>query len=287
VERFHQTLERELLDDVPMWPDIEAVQAAVDAFRTEYNTDRPHQSLNMAFPADRFTPRPTDPQLPLRVPPALAAATPLVPAPRPAPPAESPQPVQAVLPAPLVLSPNGGEPVNLAVEVTRVVPVSGNLCVCQQQFWLGPDRAGTPITLWADTTVVHLIHNGMRLKTVPSRLTSAHLRQLLADGATPAGPAPVVIGTVQLGGPIEVDRTVNRVGAVCLAGRQRPIGYHFAGRRVTVRLDHGVMQIVADGVLLRSLPSPLTAAEMARLQDGRPAGPPPNPPANPSGCSAG
>lgn len=52
-----------------MWPDLEAVQAAVDAFRTEYNTNRPHQSLGMAFPADRFTPRPTDADLPLRLPP--------------------------------------------------------------------------------------------------------------------------------------------------------------------------------------------------------------------------
>jgi hypothetical protein len=262
---------------VKVWPDLEAVQAAVDAFRVEYNTDRPHQSLGMAFPADRFTPRPTDAQLPLRVPPALAAAALPVPTPGPAPAVESPQPSEGTLPAPVVVSANGGEPVNLAVEVTRVVPASGNLCVCQQQFWLGPDCAGSPITLWADTTVVHLLHNGVRLKTVPSRLTVAHLRQLLADGGQPAGPAPVVAGPGQIGGPIEVDRAVNGVGTVGLAGRNHPIGYHFAGRRVTVRLDHGVMQIVADGILLPSLPNPLTPAQMARLRDARPAGPPPQP----------
>jgi len=28
----------------------------MDAWREEYNTDRPHQSLAMAFPASRFTP---------------------------------------------------------------------------------------------------------------------------------------------------------------------------------------------------------------------------------------
>jgi hypothetical protein len=149
--------------------------------------------------------------------------------------------------------------------------------VCQQQFWLGPDRAGTTITLWADTTVVHLLHNGIRLKTVPSRLTVAHLRQVLADGGQPAGPAPVVTASGQIGGPIEVDRTVNGVGTVGLAGRNHPIGYHFAGRRVTVRLDHGVMQIVAEGVLLRTLPNPLTPAQMTRLRDARPAGSPPQP----------
>jgi hypothetical protein len=92
-----------------------------------------------------------------------------VPAPRPAPPIESQNPPQEALPAPLVLSANGVDPVNLAVEVTRIVPGSGNLTIHRQQFWLGPDRAGTPVTFWADTTVVHLLHHGVRLKTVPSR----------------------------------------------------------------------------------------------------------------------
>lgn len=35
---------------------IEDAQAAVDAWRQEYNADRPHQSLAMAFPATRFAP---------------------------------------------------------------------------------------------------------------------------------------------------------------------------------------------------------------------------------------
>ena len=33
---------------------IEAAQAAIDAWVVEYNTRRPHQSLDMAYPADRF-----------------------------------------------------------------------------------------------------------------------------------------------------------------------------------------------------------------------------------------
>jgi hypothetical protein len=57
------------------------------------------------------------------------------------------------------------------VEVDRTVPPSGNLTVCGQQLWLGPTNAGRVITLWADTTVVHLMVNGARIKTVPSRLT--------------------------------------------------------------------------------------------------------------------
>jgi transposase InsO family protein len=85
VEWFHQTLQRELLDDVAVWPDLEAAQAAIEAFRIDYNTNRPHQSLDMAFPADRFTPRPNDERLPLRLPPVLAANAAAVPGPRPEP----------------------------------------------------------------------------------------------------------------------------------------------------------------------------------------------------------
>src|SRR5437763_3828353 len=67
VERFHQTLQRELLDTVDVWPDLETAQAAIDAFRIEYNTNRPHQSLAMAFAAARFLPRPADERLPARL----------------------------------------------------------------------------------------------------------------------------------------------------------------------------------------------------------------------------
>ena len=83
--------------------------------------------------------------------------------------------------------------------------------------------------------------------------------------------------TGQAGDAIEVDRLVSGIGLVGLAGRQHPIGYHFAGRRLTVRLDGALLQLVDDGVLLRSLPNPLTPAEVARIRDARPAGPAPQP----------
>jgi hypothetical protein len=177
------------------------------------------------------------------------------------------------MPAALLMSSNGVEPVNRAVEVDRMVPASGNLTVCGQQFWLGPTLGGITLTLWANTTVVHLLRDETRIKTVPSRLTDTHLRQLLADGARPAGPPPTAPGPV---GPIEVDRLVNACGQVGLAGTQHPIGYHLAGRRVTVRLDRGVMQILDhQRSLLRSLPNPIAPADRRRIRDARPAGPAP------------
>ncbi|WP_460717084.1 IS481 family transposase, partial [Micromonospora taraxaci] len=78
VERFHQTLQRELLDDVEVWANPEEAQAAIDVFRHEYNNERPHQSLGMAVPADRFTTQPAEEQIPLRLPPPLTT----IPAPR-------------------------------------------------------------------------------------------------------------------------------------------------------------------------------------------------------------
>jgi hypothetical protein len=62
------------------------------------------------------------------------------------------------------------------------VPTSGNLGVCGQQFWLGPQRAGRTLTLWLDTTTVHLSLDGQHLKTLPSRLTSIDLTRLRASG---------------------------------------------------------------------------------------------------------
>ena len=141
------------------------------------------------------------------------------------------------------------------------MPGSGNLTVGGQQFWLGPDRAGQPVTLWADTTVVHLLVNGLGLKTVPSRLTTAQLRQLLADGGRPAGPPPIGTGDARPDRAVEVDRLVSTTGLIGLAGRRHPVGSDFAGRRLTVRLDRGLLQLVDQGVLLRSLPNPLTPAE--------------------------
>ena len=80
VERFHQTLERELLDGSGLFVDVAAAQAAVDAFVVEYNTRRPHQSLGMATPAQYFHPSQTadarahEALIPLRLPKFLVEA---------------------------------------------------------------------------------------------------------------------------------------------------------------------------------------------------------------------
>lgn len=53
IERFHQSLRKEFLAD-RSFPSLEAAQSELDAWVTDYNTERPHQALEMATPADRF-----------------------------------------------------------------------------------------------------------------------------------------------------------------------------------------------------------------------------------------
>ncbi|MFP5372990.1 MAG: IS481 family transposase, partial [Actinomycetes bacterium] len=59
IERFHGTLRRELLNG-RSFSTPAAAQEAVDRWRAEYNTDRPHQSLGRCTPAERFATRAQD-----------------------------------------------------------------------------------------------------------------------------------------------------------------------------------------------------------------------------------
>src|SRR5262249_13753914 len=74
VERFHGSLRQELLNHISVFDDVAAAQAAMDRWVHQYNTVRPHQSLDMAVPADRFRPVEEASQLPLRLPASLVEA---------------------------------------------------------------------------------------------------------------------------------------------------------------------------------------------------------------------
>nr|WP_319018791.1 IS481 family transposase [Microbispora sitophila] len=286
VERFHQTLRRELLDDGVPFEDLAAAQAAVDAWVVEYNTRRPHQAIGMACPAERFTPTadPREDLLPLRLPGALKALDGQAAPPRPAPAPQVPAPVQ-------VPDRPGGPPVadqeqvrawsSGPVEFDRVVPASGNMFVAGRQFWLGPDRAGVMVTFWADTDVIHLLVAGVRIKSFRSHLSNADLAKLAAAGGRAAGPAP--LPAAEPGTAVEVDRTVSRSGTVSLAGRVVLAAEILNGRRVTVRIEEHTLMFFDPGTreLLRTRPNPISGERVRHLRDARPAGPPPRPSAEP------
>ena len=56
-ERLHRTLNEELLQRRVLH-DLEESQRAFDAWRLMYNTERPHEALGLAVPAERYTPSP-------------------------------------------------------------------------------------------------------------------------------------------------------------------------------------------------------------------------------------
>jgi transposase InsO family protein len=258
IERLHQSLQDELLDDHGPFESLEALQEALDAWREEYNTDRPHQSLNMAFPASRFAPAAS--ALALRVPAQY-------------------EPPPAADPAEATRRASDAEASWVAVEADRIVPPSGNLWIGGQQVWLGPALAGRTVTIWVDETALHVLLGGTRLKTLPSRLGITELARLAADGARPAGPSPLPTGT---GTAIEVERMVNGVGLVGLAGRQLNVGYELAGQRVTLRMDGTQMAVLSHGgAHMRTLPCPVPQDSRSRLRGARRAGNPPPPAAGP------
>jgi Integrase core domain len=262
IERLHQSLQRELLDVHGPFAGIAALQAALDAWREEYNTDRPHQSLGMAYPASRFTPASSP--LELRIPAQLTASMGQL---KPSPPGPGPLPAQS-LPGEAAPVPGAAAgPAQLAVEVDRVVPASGNLWIGGQQVWLGPALAGRQVTLWADAVSLHVLADGTRIKSLPSRLGVTNLARLAASGARPAGLSPLPTGD---GAVIEVDRTVNAAGLVSLGHQQAGVGSPLAGQRVTLRMEGPLMAVLGqDGRLLRTLACPIPADRRSRLRGAR------------------
>jgi transposase InsO family protein len=286
VERFHQTLQADCFAAHGPFADVVAAQAAVDAFRAQYNHDRPHQALDDATPASRFGPIPpaVRAELGVDVPAELLNTLPVIAAGfAVCPPAAADEcditeatdpPRQGFLTGDEHWL--GGQ----AIELERTVSGSGNLKIGPQQFWIGPAHAGRRLGLWMDTTTVHLSLDGAHLKTVPSRQTTVSLTRLLTAGARPAGPPPsrtaALPPTTNDDGAaavaVELDRVVNASGLVTLSGRQVSVGQALAGRRVTLRLDGELAHVIDDGVLIRTLPAPVPAELRRRLRGVRLAG---------------
>jgi hypothetical protein len=132
VERWHQTLRRELLDVAGPFADLPSAQAAITAWVHTYNHARPHQALDMATPASLFRPG-TQPG------PALA-----MPVPRPAPGRAG----EAAGPAPVLIGAQSAG----AVEFDTVISASGVLGVIPavQRIKMGAQRAGQLAHVWAD-----------------------------------------------------------------------------------------------------------------------------------------
>ncbi|GAA2610422.1 MULTISPECIES: hypothetical protein [Streptomyces] len=86
------------------------------------------------------------------------------------------------------------------------------------------------------------------------------------DPATPALPdgpqAPLVV---------EVDRLVGRDGDVGLGlgGQRVKVAAPLAGQQVTLRFDGQLMHVIADGLVVKTLPAPIPPEQRAQISGVR------------------
>jgi hypothetical protein len=142
IERFHRTLRHEFLT-ARVFSSVEAAQRELDEWIVHYNTERPHQSLKMATPADRFYERRDD--LPA---PALDLAA---------------------------LEDRSGDD-----WVSRTISVNGIISVSNQVFSCGKQRSGHLVDVHVLDTLLQVWDGNELIKTVP-RTTKGEVRKKRAE----------------------------------------------------------------------------------------------------------
>jgi transposase InsO family protein len=142
IERFHQSLKKELLAD-RIFDSLEAAQSAINDWVNDYNTNRPHQALDMAVPADRF-----------RLP-ALAKD-------------------KASVPSDTADDHNGQW-------VLRRVASNGVVSVDNQAFSVGNAYKNQLVDAFVDDTTIQVWHQNHLIKTV-ARLRTGLVRKVRGDG---------------------------------------------------------------------------------------------------------
>jgi hypothetical protein len=126
VERFHKTLRREFLNG-KRFTSIDDAQRQLDGWVHEYNHDRPHQSLGMVAPYERFR---------------LAATVPAEPE--------------------IVVN---DDDVTLVPSTTRRVGRNGKISFAAASYRAGVWLAGQDVTVVCDGGLVHLHHRGVLIAT--------------------------------------------------------------------------------------------------------------------------
>lgn len=145
VERFHKTMRDEFRTD-RVFASLAAAQAELDEWVDDYNHRRPHQSLDMATPAERFERPASAPVLELRTP-------------------RSRRP-----------DPARGD----GTWVTRRASAVGSVTVNWQTVCLGQAAAGRPIDVWVTEQVLQF-YDGDHLLRAEKRTTSGEVRKKRAQ----------------------------------------------------------------------------------------------------------
>jgi transposase InsO family protein len=177
VERFHKTLRREFLNG-KTFASLEDAQAQLDGWVRIYNFERPHQSLGMAAPWDRFRLAQADRVEPTEPPPAPEAAE--------------------------------------ASGTTRRVGSGGLISFAGVHYRAGVWLAGENVTVVCDGGLVHLQHRGVLIATHARRhpidKEQVGLRRGQRPMKRPSATAPSVTRKVDSSGNVSFAGTNYHVG---------------------------------------------------------------------------
>jgi transposase InsO family protein len=211
IERWHKTLRREFLDG-KVFADLADAQTRLDAWVAQYNHHRPHQSLGMAAPWERF-----------RLATDATAAQPADP-PMEADTAGRAEDVEEVTGE---LEGVTGHPRAAAPAVTRVVAAHGVISFASARYHVGRWLAGQTVQVVCDGGLVQLWHRGVLVATHARRHRPEHEAAALRRGAKPPMPRPTASAA-------SVTRKVDSSGGVCFAGTHYRVGNAYKRRQVQV-----------------------------------------------------
>jgi transposase InsO family protein len=219
VERLHKTMRAEFFTGKDRtFVTLPELQAALDGWVSEYNTERPHQSCGGRPPIKRFRldDRSITPDGSAAVPASRAAA--------------------AALPAP-AKRPAG---------VSRWVNAHGKISLAGFTYAVGATYAGEPVEVVVTGGLVEILHAGV--------LVATHAQRLRADQAGRAPRARVARRARDATAGLTVTRLADGAGVVSFAGTPYACGRRWARTAIDVSIVAGSVQLAKDGKLIRIHP---------------------------------
>ena len=218
IERLHKTMRLEFFTPKDrLFTALADLQDALDAWVTEYNTARPHQSCGGRPPIERF-------QLarPRATPDTSAAVQP--------PPEPAPAPVAGRRPA----------------GVSRWVNGAGKISLAGFTYAVGATYAGEPAEVIVERGLVDILHAGVVVAT--------HAQRLRADQAGRTPRMRVSRRARDATAGLTVTRLASNTGVITFADKTYPAGRRWAHTSIDVTIVAGSVQLSKDGKVLRVHP---------------------------------
>ena len=215
IERLHKTMRAEFFTpEDRMSATVEELQAALDAWVSQYNTTRPHQSCGGRPPAERFR---------------LADRT--------VTPDDS-----AAAPVPVPAGARHKRPAG----VSRRVNAHGKISLAGFSYHVGATYAGEPVEAVVAGGLVDILHAGVVVATCAQRFRE--------DQASRVPRAQVARRARDATAGVTVTRLADAAGVVSFAGTPYAAGRRWARTAVDVCIVAGSVQLSKDGKVIRVHP---------------------------------